>query len=65
LDLVDHIKIKHKQCRNAEHIPCFDISSIKLHGAVIIESIDSICRDSADTQYMLIQKKILKIFKKS
>jgi len=29
----------------------------------IIESIDSICRDSVDTQYMLIQKKSLKISK--
>jgi len=26
----------------------------------IIESVDSICRDSADTQYMLIQKKFSK-----
>ena len=26
----------------------------------IIESVDSICRDSVDTQYMLLQKKILK-----
>ena len=29
----------------------------------IIESVDSICRNSADTQYMLIQKKFLKISK--
>ena len=31
--------------------------------ACIIESVDSICRDSADTQYMLMQKIILKISK--
>jgi len=30
---------------------------------IIIESVDSICRDSADTQYMLLQKKIHKISK--
>jgi len=31
--------------------------------ANIIESVDSICRDSADTQYMLITSKFLKISK--
>ena len=27
-------------------------------GAIIIESVDSICRDSADTQYITIQKNL-------
>jgi len=29
-------------------------------GCYIIESVDSICRDSADTQYMLIQTNVSK-----
>jgi len=32
------------------------ISDIPRSAIVSIESVDSICRDSADTQYMLIQK---------
>ena len=38
---------------------------IKWEGAqnIIIESVDSICRDSADTQYMPIQTNLLKISK--
>ena len=30
---------------------------------IIIETVDSICRDSTDTQYMLIKNKFLKISK--
>ena len=37
------------------NVQCIGNLVLKKHAGFIIESVDSICRDSANTQYMLIQ----------
>ena len=41
-------------------LPDLDLEYLDIPMQIVIESVDSICRDSADTQYMLIQINVSK-----
>jgi len=58
--LIRTMNTKHEQCGMAFLLQAAHKIAVSCPMTFIIESVDSICRDSADTQYMLIQTNSLK-----